>query len=392
MRIFGTINKMTKQDDGSLLVEGIASSESRDCQKEIITADAMKAALPDYMKFGNVREMHQPRAAGVATECEVIDGHTILKALIVDPTAILKVESGTYKGFSIGGKVTSRDPVDKTIITGIDLFEISLVDRPANPDAVFNMYKLDNVDDSDEVPLEEPEVAKSDAPQVEEIAPVVEAAPEEQVVKIGDEDVTLVKDGEGKWVQKAVLVDDLSKGSYSIARLAELAEGLEYFASSRSWDVSEGSSSTIPDEARKLAGKLYDLLITTVAEDVSVAKDRLKAAKKVAEDGELAKRGVVLAVLNGDDNELLTLLKGRGFEEGALYTDIIKVLDVSLVDLQKKFDALPAPAKGVLISKILDNGELEEVEVPLPEDPVAKAQLLIKSAHSNGGFLIGPGG
>jgi hypothetical protein len=384
MRIFGTISKMTKQDDGSLLVEGIASSESRDCQKEIITADAMKAALPEYMKFANVREMHQPKAAGVATECEVIDGQTMLKALIVDPTAIIKVESGTYKGFSIGGKVTSRDSVDKTIITGIELSEISLVDRPANPDAVFNMYKMDNVDDTDEVPLEEPtpeeDVTKKETPPPvgdppPETPPSGEPPPEEQVVKIGDADVTLIK-VDGKWVEK--VADVVSKGCYSISQLANLAGELEYFAQSEAYDAAfEGDTSTIPAQARKLAGQLYDLLVQLVAEDVAEAKQRLKDAGKAADTDDLAK-------IVSTNAELAKAVIDK-------LTDERDTLQKSFDELKTKFDALPAPPKGVLISKITDNGEVEETEVPLPTDPVAAAKLLIKSAHSNGGFLIGPG-
>ena len=53
--------------------------------------------------------------------------------------------SGVYKGFSIGGSVVERDRAQKHVITGVKLSEISLVDRPANPEAVFTMYKADDV-------------------------------------------------------------------------------------------------------------------------------------------------------------------------------------------------------------------------------------------------------
>ena len=107
----------------------------------------MAAAIPDYMKFGAVREMHGKSAAGTALDAKVEkDGRTSFSALIVDPIAIKKVETGTYKGFSIGGRVTSRDATDNSIITGLNLIEVSLVDRPANPEALITMYKADDID------------------------------------------------------------------------------------------------------------------------------------------------------------------------------------------------------------------------------------------------------
>ena len=137
-RRYAKIEKTEKLDDGTLKVWGYASSEAVDSDGETITSDAMKAALPDYMKFGAVREMHQNKAAGTAIEAEVQeDGRTWFGALVVDSEAVKKVETGTYKGFSIGGKATARDPLNKTVITGLDLIEVSLVDRPANPEAVF---------------------------------------------------------------------------------------------------------------------------------------------------------------------------------------------------------------------------------------------------------------
>ena len=45
------------------------------------------------------------------------------------------------KGLSIGGRVTQRDAMNKALITGVELTEISLVDRPANPEALIDAYK-----------------------------------------------------------------------------------------------------------------------------------------------------------------------------------------------------------------------------------------------------------
>lgn len=149
-KIFASLDlsKTEELDDGTIKVWGFASAETEDSDGETITADAMKAALPDYMKFGAVREMHQPKAAGTAIEAEVLeDGKTWFGAHVVDSEAVKKVKTGVYKGFSIGGKVTERDELNKAVIKGLKLIEVSLVDRPANPDAVFTMYKAETVEE-----------------------------------------------------------------------------------------------------------------------------------------------------------------------------------------------------------------------------------------------------
>lgn len=147
-RLYAEIAKTEAQEDGTIKVFGYASSGVEDSDGEIITPDAMKAALPNYMKFGAVREMHDSKkAAGTALEANVQeDGRTWFGAHVVDPIAVKKVSTGVYKGFSIGGKVVERDDLNKRLIKGINLVEVSLVDRPANPEAVFTMFKAETVD------------------------------------------------------------------------------------------------------------------------------------------------------------------------------------------------------------------------------------------------------
>jgi phage head maturation protease len=122
-------------------VWGYASTEARDDQGEIVKRDALVAALGDYMRFANIREMHQLSAVGVAREAAVDDKGLYIGARIVDDQAWQKVVEGVYKGYSIGGRITQRDSADYKTITGLVLNEISLVDRPANPEAVFDYWK-----------------------------------------------------------------------------------------------------------------------------------------------------------------------------------------------------------------------------------------------------------
>jgi hypothetical protein len=142
MRLYGAIQKVEPQDDGTVRVYGIATSEAVDEQGEIVRADAIRAAIPDYMRFPALREMHQLSAAGTTLEAEVCeDGTTRIVAHVVDPVAVAKVRNQVYRGFSIGGRVTQRDAGSPNTIIGLVLNEISLVDRPANPEAIFDCWK-----------------------------------------------------------------------------------------------------------------------------------------------------------------------------------------------------------------------------------------------------------
>lgn len=138
---YGAIEKFDAAADGSLMVSGIASTESVDADGEIVTADAMRKALPSYLQTGTVREMHQPIAAGCPISAHVDDdGRTHFTAKIVDVGTIAKIKSNVLKGFSIGGKSITKVG---NKITEILLRDISVVDIPNNPESVFSIIKFE---------------------------------------------------------------------------------------------------------------------------------------------------------------------------------------------------------------------------------------------------------
>lgn len=98
MKLYGEITKVEPQDDGAIKVIGIASTGAVDDADERVLPEAMKAALPAYMRFGALREMHGQSAAGATLSAEVgEDGATRIEALVVDPVAVRKVQHGVYK-------------------------------------------------------------------------------------------------------------------------------------------------------------------------------------------------------------------------------------------------------------------------------------------------------
>lgn len=145
--IFKAFAPITKVDDEQRMVYGYASTDSKDSQGEIVKSDAIEAALPDYMRFANIREMHTMSAVGVAKSAEVNEGGLYIGAKVVDDAAWIKVKEGVYKGFSIGGKALEKA---NGIISKLRLTEISLVDRPANPECVIDTWKAEGADEQDQ--------------------------------------------------------------------------------------------------------------------------------------------------------------------------------------------------------------------------------------------------
>ena len=142
---YAPIVKYDKNGDGTLMVYGKATDDSLDIDQQICDAGWLDRAMPEWFKSGgNIREQHSTIAAGVAKEYESKeDGHYIT-TLVVDPVSVKKVETGVLKGFSIGIKsprvVRDTKAVNGRIIDG-QIVEVSLVDRPANPNAKLIMAK-----------------------------------------------------------------------------------------------------------------------------------------------------------------------------------------------------------------------------------------------------------
>jgi len=142
---YAEIIKSELQADGTLLVYGKATDDSVDIDQQICDDVWLDQAMPEWFKTGgNIREQHSQIAAGVAKEYEKKkDGHYILTQ-VVDPISVKKVETGVLKGFSIGIKnprvVRDTKAANGRIIDG-QIVEVSLVDRPANPNCQLVLAK-----------------------------------------------------------------------------------------------------------------------------------------------------------------------------------------------------------------------------------------------------------
>lgn len=140
----GDITKSTRDDNGDLIVIGTAATTSIDIDQQIADPEWLKTAMPQWMKWGNVREQHSKIAAGVGMELEEDGDSWHLKSAIVDASTASKVERRVLKGYSIGIKgpqIVKDAAAPGGRIVGGEIVEISLVDRPANPDCIVGIAK-----------------------------------------------------------------------------------------------------------------------------------------------------------------------------------------------------------------------------------------------------------
>ena len=278
---YAPIVKYDKNGDGTLMVYGKATDDSLDIDQQICDAGWLDRAMPEWFKSGgNIREQHSSIAAGVAKEYEAKeDGHYIT-TLVVDPISVKKVETGVLKGFSIGIKsprvVRDTKAVNGRIIDG-QIVEVSLVDRPANPNAKLIMAK--SVDgESSLVQVEELHEFKAPLPtqvfkttkknkagalidQAKEIAPTIKkfddvafSAARDALAQLVIAEATEMKDGEDE--------------SASLAILLNAIQALFQF---HAHEAAEGET-TMEDESMELAAKEADATCSCKCSKCAMAK------------------------------------------------------------------------------------------------------------------------
>ena len=142
------------QQDGSgdLELKGWASTWAEDRDAEVVSPKAFDASLPAYMAKNPVllyqHSMDQP--IGTVAQASTDSTGLFITAHVPNPGsdgadyqkgAYFAIKSGFVKTFSIGGfmsrEVTSGKNGPQMTITDVELFEISAVSIPANPDSVF---------------------------------------------------------------------------------------------------------------------------------------------------------------------------------------------------------------------------------------------------------------
>lgn len=311
MNIFKAFAPITKVDDEQRMVYGYASTDTKDSQGEIVKSDAIEAALPDYMKFANIREMHTMSAVGVAKSAEVNENGLYIGAKIVDDAAWAKVKEGVYKGFSIGGKALEKA---NGIITKLRLTEISVVDRPANPECVIDTWKAEALDDEQQsqdggAPTEgagdsQPTtVAKADAPVADHFADIRKAA-----------EAVPYEEGKPIW--------DASRALSAMGSIFDLLCSESY------------EKEAEPEQQASLRTAIQALKAFVIAELQERVENGVVVAMAVGADDDVAKAGAMyskatkaaLAKVHGMIRDCDKMMKGMGYDTDMDKADAVDML------------------------------------------------------------------
>lgn len=145
------IQKFARDEDGDLVVSGVATDGSIDSDNQIAEVGWTADALASWKATGaNVRMAHDPRRPiGKGLRLEIDrdgDGKHWVHSVVVDRDAQRLIEKGVLTAYSIGimNPVIKRDPTGRAsggIICGGEIGELSIVDRPANPSAYLQVAK-----------------------------------------------------------------------------------------------------------------------------------------------------------------------------------------------------------------------------------------------------------
>lgn len=428
---YAAISKVEENADGTVQVFGIASTEGVDAQGETVTKGAMTDAIPDYLAHGTgaLRAMHQPIAAGFVTKVEVNDaGQTEITATVVDPVEVLKVTTGVYKGFSIGGKKLpgGYDAGTKTI-SKMKLTEISLVDRPANPEAIITMFKADDIDAAG--------VPASAAAAVDELATLLDTGsvtPERLVelvkaaqaddlakaaaakddakkeddpkAKADDKDAD-PKDGKKKKANPFAKFDGgdtIEKGMYSVSRMAELLQSIGYLVCDSEWEAeSEKDGSTVPAALRSWLITGADVFAALAAEEVAEFVAQYKPAVAVEvialSDAATTLRKSLTAAAGVSLTEFLTIGKAHMGEndiaKAVLSDGFDKAADLIVAKLAPDADNIAklAAADNTIAKLQTERTELIAKVAKLEAQP-APSKAVLRVVVAKGTDVVDPAG
>ena len=394
MNIFATI---TKYDDEQGLVYGYASTEALDSQGEVVKREAIADSLDDYMKWANLREMHQPSAVGVVNEASIDEKGLYIVGKVVDAVAREKCREGVYKGFSIGGKSERKKD---GVISKLKLVEISLVDRPANPECKIEMYKMDR----------DGEIILGDARKADDVAWLAGAVDQVSEMKCAVDEVAEVK-----------------KGMYTVAWLAGLVDQLNEIKSSAEWEAEyEGDASAIPAKLRAAVTDLSAILVEMTQEEAAeLTAGEIEVVALVEPAADVEKAGKTISAANmtkvqamhdatielgamcAGDGEESKAASNEDIAKMATLDESIKKLETDNAELVKQVGALdatirkmlaePAPIKGALryIEKGQDVnfGKAEQAVEPVTMTAdLEKAEIatMVKQIQAAGGRRLIP--
>lgn len=136
----------TEEENGDLIIEGLAADFGLDRQDEAFEPGAFEAGLKSYMESNPILLYHHKSdtALGQVTEANLTPDGLHVKARVDAPepgTMIAdyyrKIKNGTLRAFSVGGKFSRHMTPKGPRIFKCDMGELSITPYPVNPRTIF---------------------------------------------------------------------------------------------------------------------------------------------------------------------------------------------------------------------------------------------------------------
>lgn len=159
------------EDDGSVVIEGMAADFGEDRQDEAFLPGAFDEGVKSFLESNPALLYHHQfdKALGRVLDLQKRPDGWWMKA-VIDPPApgswaedvVEKVKRGTIKGLSVGGKFYRKLVDGRPRIFKTDLMEVSVTPMPVNPRTMFAVAgkAFENVDDSALEPTDEDALAQ----------------------------------------------------------------------------------------------------------------------------------------------------------------------------------------------------------------------------------------
>ena len=228
-----------KEDNGNRVIKGYASTPAVDSYDEIVIPTAFNTYLPKYQEYPILLVNHQWYEIPIGQfDLAKVDEKGLYVEASISKTAMgndvwTLIKDGVLKAFSIGYRVHKSEYDDDTKITTlteVELVEISIVNVPANREALFQAAKSRGLKSIEFKTSEQPNKKGGAEMDPVEIEQKVKDAVDAKTIGMAAQATEAVnatltpklKDVEGKFMALVTEAKDAAKGCVTQAEKAEL--------------------------------------------------------------------------------------------------------------------------------------------------------------------------
>ncbi len=307
----------SKVDEEKQEVWGLAASEAPDHDGEIFDYLSSKPEIEAWSEnayktsggqsYGNLRAMHQKIAAGKLIKIEFNDGakQVMVGTKVVDSNEWAKVLQNVYTGFSFGGSYKKRwtDPANPLLKRyTASPTELSLADKPCNPEAVFEFVKADGTSEMRKFakvievkpPVEAPKLTKNSiilesenmltsfASAISQLTTLHKMEKFKKLaggkaIKSTEASQVILKTLLGKVAAGSTA--ELKKGMYGVGELARAIANIDCITTMEEYEAAaEGDGSTIPTQLAAVRSTLGQILVAMATEEAAELSPAATAA------------------------------------------------------------------------------------------------------------------